>query len=135
MNARFAATIYRMVSVVLVAAEVIWSRVEEWRDGLGRHDLVVARAVGPQPVVLEYAAPLLRLGGSLLDWRGKRTATEEDAARRAAAALGMRSPEIRSVAPFEHATDRHLHRFEKVEQTPPRFPRRAGMASKRPLGG
>ena len=52
-------------------------RAEEWAEGLGAHDLVVARAVGPQPVVLEYAAPLLRLGGALVDWRGRRDPEEE----------------------------------------------------------
>jgi len=116
-------------------AEVVWARVEEWRAGLESHDLVVARAVGPQPVVLEYAAPLLRLGGSLVDWRGARANTEEDTAVRAAEELGMRRLEIRGVAPFKGATDRHLHLFEKIEATPTRFPRRPGMARKRPLGG
>jgi 16S rRNA (guanine527-N7)-methyltransferase len=115
-------------------AEVVWARVEEWQEGLGQQDLVVARAVAAQPVVLEYAAPLLRLGGSLLDWRGKRTTAEEDAALRAAEELGMRRLEIRRVAPFEGATDRHLHLFEKVGATPEQFPRRAGMARKRPIG-
>ena len=43
--------------------------------------------------------------------------------------------EIRGVAPFKGATDRHLHLFEKIEATPTRFPRRPGMARKRPLGG
>ena len=48
------------------------ARAEEWREGIGRNDVVVARALAPQPVVLEYAAPLLRLGGLLVDWRGRR---------------------------------------------------------------
>jgi 16S rRNA (guanine527-N7)-methyltransferase len=39
------------------------------------------------------------------------------------------------VQPFAQATDRHLHVFVKADETPPRFPRRAGMARKRPLGG
>jgi 16S rRNA (guanine527-N7)-methyltransferase len=39
------------------------------------------------------------------------------------------------VVPFAGATDRHLHVFAKTGETPPRFPRRAGIARKRPLGG
>ena len=35
--------------------------------------------------------------------------------------------------PFEAARDRHLHAFRKRGPTPPGFPRRPGMASKRPL--
>lgn len=116
-------------------AAVVNARAEEWRDGLGRNDLVVARALAPQAVVLEYAAPLLRLAGVLVDWRGRRLTEEERAAGRAAAVLGMRLVEVRAVRPFAEASDRHLHVFAKIGETPPRFPRRAGVARKRPLGG
>jgi 16S rRNA (guanine527-N7)-methyltransferase len=115
-------------------ARVVCERAEDWRDGEGRHDVAVARAVAAQPVVLEYAAPLLRLGGTLVDWRGRRDEDEEQAARRAADELGLRRTEVRAVAPFEGATDHHLHLYVKVRDTPGRFPRRAGMARKRPLG-
>lgn len=115
-------------------ARVVCARAEEWRDGYCRNDVVVARALAPQPVVLEYAAPLLRLGGALVDWRGRRDPLAEEAAERAATTLGLRRREIRKVVPFAGAVDRHLHVFSKVEQTPERFPRRAGIARKRPLG-
>ena len=118
----------------LANARVICARAEDWSQGLARQDVVVARAVGSQPVVLEYAAPRLRLGGSLVDWRGRRSEDEEEAAARAALELGLRRLEILRVAPFEGARDRHLHVFAKVEDTPERFPRRAGVARKRPLG-
>jgi 16S rRNA (guanine527-N7)-methyltransferase len=116
-------------------ARVVCDRAESWREGLGANDLVVARALGPQPVVLEYAAPLLALGGRLVEWRGRRDADEEERAGRAAGELGMRPVEVREVAPFAGAHSRHLHVFEKVAETPARFPRRAGVASRRPLGG
>ncbi len=45
-------------------------------------DVVLARALAPQPVVLEYAAPLLRMGGALVDWRGRRDPAAEDGGRR-----------------------------------------------------
>ncbi len=114
-------------------AAVIERRVEEWREGFGAHDAVLARALAPAPVVLEYAAPLLARGGVLVDWRGRRDAQEEEAARTAAGLLGLRLVEIRSVHPFGGARDRHLHVYSKVHDTPERFPRRAGMARKRPL--
>lgn len=116
-------------------ARVVCARVEEWRDGLAHNDAVVARALAAPPVVLEYAAPLLRLGGSLVDWRGRRVRREEDAALRAAAELGLRRVEVRRVEPFQGARDRHLHLYLKVSDTPARFPRRPGIARKRPLGG
>ncbi len=118
----------------LTNARVVHSRVEGWSVGRTDKDLVVARALAPQPVVLEYAAPLLRTGGTLVDWRGRRMRDEEQAAGRAARDLGLRRMEIRRVEPFEGARDRHLHVFAKVAETPERFPRRPGVARKRPLG-
>jgi 16S rRNA (guanine527-N7)-methyltransferase len=112
---------------------VACSRAEEWVADLPV-DAVTARALAPQPVVLEYAAPLLRVGGTLVDWRGAREEAEEQAAGRAAAELGLERVAVHSVVPFAGARDRHLHEFAKVANTPDRFPRRPGMARKRPLG-
>jgi 16S rRNA (guanine527-N7)-methyltransferase len=116
-------------------ASVVCARAEDWGEGVGSNDVVTARAVGAQPLVLEYAAPLLRLGGTLVDWRGRRVSSEEQAAARAAGELGLEPVGIERVQPFKEARDRHLHLYLKVRETPPRFPRRAGMARKRPLGG
>lgn len=134
-QARKCAFLRRAVeSADLGNARVIQSRVEEWGEGIGAHHVVLARAVAPQPVVLEYAAPLLGLGGVLVDWRGRRRAAEEHQALEAAAQLGLERIEVRRVSPFRDAQDRHLHLFAKVARTPDRFPRRAGLARKRPLG-
>jgi 16S rRNA (guanine527-N7)-methyltransferase len=84
--------------------------------------------------VLEYAAPLLRVGGSLVDWRGALGRREEEAAARAAAELGLRRVDVRRVEPFAGAREHHLHVYLKLHETPARFPRRAGIARKRPLG-
>jgi 16S rRNA (guanine527-N7)-methyltransferase len=115
-------------------AAVVWARAEEWREGASRNDVVVARALAPQAVVLEYAAPLLGIEGALVDWRGRRSAEAEAQADRAAEVLGLCREAIHRVAPFAGVTDHHLHVFRKVSETPPRFPRRAGIARKRPLG-
>ncbi len=116
-------------------ARVACSRVEEWAQAREWADVVVCRALAAQPVVLEYAAPLLRVGGRLVEWRGVRLEEEEQSARAAAATLGLSLVKIRHVEPFEGARDRHLHVFEKVAPTPDAYPRRAGLARKRPLGG
>jgi len=123
-----------IAEVGLENARVVCARAEEWSEGERRQDVVTARALAAQPVVLEYAAPLLSLGGTLVDWRGKRVSRDEDAAARAADELGLRLVEVRRVEPFESATDRHLHVYLKTRETPARFPRRAGVARKRPTG-
>jgi len=113
-------------------AEVLHARAEE---AGGEHDVVTARALADLPVVLEYAAPLMRARGAAVAWRGRRDPDEDHRAAAAAADLGLELEEIRSVRPFPAAEHRHLHVYVKVAPTPERFPRRAGMARKRPLGG
>jgi 16S rRNA (guanine527-N7)-methyltransferase len=103
-------------------------------EAAGKHDVVTARALAELPVVLEYAAPLLQQGGTVVAWQGRRDANEEQRAEAAAAELGLERDELRSVRPFPAAQHRHLHTYVKVAATPDRFPRRPGMARKRPLG-
>jgi 16S rRNA (guanine527-N7)-methyltransferase len=111
------------------------ARAEEWAAGEGAaaYDAVTARAVGPLAVLVEYAAPLLRLGGVLVAWKGGRSTDEESAGAAAAAHVGLRPADVLPAMPYPESSNRHLHVFEKVELTPERFPRRPGMAAKRPL--
>ena len=102
--------------------------------GREAYDAVTARAVGPLAVLVEYAAPLLREGGVLVAWKGARDAEEEAAGADAARLLGMAVTEVLAVQPFEASENRHLHVVRKLSPTPAGFPRRPGMAGKRPLG-
>jgi 16S rRNA (guanine527-N7)-methyltransferase len=116
-------------------ARVVTTRAEAWTDGIGQNDIVTARAVAPLPVLCEYAAPLLELGGALIAWRGRREPDQEQAAARAAYELGLEARDPVRSEPYAGSVDRHLHVYLKVMPTPPRYPRRTGIASKRPLGG
>lgn len=117
----------------LANVNVVAERAEGWSAGIDRCDLVTARALAPLGVIAEYAAPLLRAGGHLVAWKGRRDDQEERDAERAAGQLGLALQEIRPVAPYDGAEHRHLHVLCKIAPTPPRFPRRPGMARKRPL--
>ena len=116
-------------------ATAVHARAEEWTAGREACDLVTARALAPLAVVAEYAAPLLVVAGSLVAWRGRRDPDDEAAGARAAAELGMEPGPVVRVEPYPGALHRHLHVIRKVASTPDRFPRRPGMARKRPLGG
>jgi 16S rRNA (guanine527-N7)-methyltransferase len=116
-------------------ARVVNARAEVWEEGLGTCEVVTARALARLDVVAEYAAPLLSNGGALAVWRGRRDVGEEAAAVRAAGLLGLEVLEPRAVRPYPGALHRHLHLMVKRTPTPPGFPRRPGMAQKRPLGG
>jgi 16S rRNA (guanine527-N7)-methyltransferase len=115
--------------------DVVRERVELWRSGLNHCDVVTARALAPLAVVAEYAAPLLRVGGSLVAWRGRRDPTDEAAGARAALHLGLEPRAPVAVKPYPAAERRHLHVLVKVRETPAKFPRRPGVAHKHPLGG
>lgn len=114
-------------------AEVVVARAESWPTGLERHDAVLVRAVAPLGVLLEYAAPLLRVGGSLVAWKGQPAADEEADAAAAARALGMELEDRRPVTPWPGAARRSLYVARKTAPTPAGYPRRPGMARKRPL--
>jgi 16S rRNA (guanine527-N7)-methyltransferase len=114
-------------------SEVVWSRAEEWLDGIGRFDVVCARALAALPVVCEYAAPLLREGGLLVAWKGAVSEEEAADATAAAAHLGLEVDPVRRVVPYTGSGRRTLHVMRKVAPTPARYPRRPGMAAKRPL--
>lgn len=117
----------------LANVTVVAERAEAWHAGAGAQELVTARALAALSVVVEYAAPLLREGGALVAWKGRRAAAEEADGAAAAAQLGLAPREIRPVEPWAGADHLHLHLYLKVRCTPNRFPRRPGMASKRPL--
>jgi 16S rRNA (guanine527-N7)-methyltransferase len=96
-------------------------------------DAVTARAVASLAVLVEYAAPLLAVGGRFVAWKGARDAAEERAGEEAAGLVGLSLQSVESVEPFPGAHSRHLHVYVKTAPTPDRFPRRPGMARKRPL--
>jgi len=101
--------------------------------GREAYDAVTARALGSLAVLVEYAAPLLRSDGVLVAWKGARDAGEEAAGAEAALQLGMAVKEVLPVQPYPSSENRHLHVLRKVSPTPAGFPRRPGMARKRPL--
>lgn len=112
-------------------ASVNCARAETWpvRD----LDLVTVRAVAPLNVLVEYAAPLLRLGGTLVAWKGRPDAAEVADGQFAAAAVGLEMGEAVVLDARPGAENRSLYLYSKVRETPARFPRRPGMARKRPL--
>lgn len=119
----------------LANVHVVCARAEEWEEGRGVCDVVTARALGALPVLCEYAAPLLREGGALVAWKGAVDEVEEADGLAAAEALGLERVAVLAVEPYAGSERRTLHVFRKVAPTPERYPRRPGMAAKRPLSG
>lgn len=96
-------------------------------------EIAVARAVGPLPVVLEYALPLLKIGGRFVAYKGPRWGLERGEGEEAARVLGGRLSEVVEFDLPLAGRRRALLAFEKCSPTPPRYPRRPGIPEKRPL--
>lgn len=113
--------------------DVVVDRAETWAAGRNRHDAILVRAVAPLAVLSEYAAPLLQEGGALVAWKGQPDASEEADMRAAASILGLEVGDRVPVTPWAGAERRSLYVLRKIAPTPPTYPRRPGMARKRPL--
>lgn len=113
--------------------EVVCERAESWSAGRENCDVVTARAVAPLGVLCEYAAPLLRVGGVLVAWKGLVADEEFEGSMRAADQLGLAPPDVVPVVPYADSRDHRLCCVVKEHPTPTKFPRRPGVAVKRPL--
>lgn len=98
---------------------VVRGRAEE--QAIDRFGVAVAKALAPPPVALEWTLPLVRPGGAAILWLGPSADLRQ--LGRAAEQLGGGPPEQRA----------GLAVVPKLEATPAGFPRRPGVARKRPL--
>ncbi len=96
-------------------------------------DLVLARGVAKQPVLLEYTLPFCALGGRVVAWKHGGIEAELAAAKNAQTRLGGRFVEVYPVKVTGLTDNRILVVVEKVKPTPKEFPRRPGTPAKPPL--
>lgn len=100
-------------------ATVLWGRAEE--QPLEAWGVALAKALAHPPVAAEWCLPLVREGGAALLWVGE--TADLAALGSAAAQLGGGEPELVD----------GIAVLRKVAPTPAGFPRRPGVAKKRPL--
>jgi 16S rRNA (guanine527-N7)-methyltransferase len=101
-------------------ARVVWGRAEE--QELDWAGVAVAKALAQPPTAAEWCLPLVRPGGAAVLWVG--ASADPDRVARVAARMG---------GELEDSPQGFLV-IRKVAPTPPGFPRRTGVARKRPLG-
>jgi 16S rRNA (guanine527-N7)-methyltransferase len=100
-------------------ARVVRGRAEE--QGVDWAGAALAKALAPPPVAAEWCLPLVRPGGIAVLWVGE--SAEPERVALVAAALAAEPAE----------SPPGLLVLRKVGPTPPGFPRRTGVARKRPL--
>ena len=99
-----------------------------------RFDVAIARAVADMSVLSEYCLPLVKIGGLFLAMKGP--AVEEDLAG-AGAAIKILGGSVREIINIDlplYGDRRKIVVIEKVSATPEKYPRRAGIPKKKPLG-
>jgi 16S rRNA (guanine527-N7)-methyltransferase len=124
-----AAGLRSRVRVVCARSEA-YSGARPGREGAS---VVLARAVGSLPVLVELSAPLLAAGGVLVASKTAAAVRDEGAAAAVAASLCGLSPGPVVWLERSPLDDAVCVIYEKTEPTSDRFPRREGIASKRPL--
>jgi 16S rRNA (guanine527-N7)-methyltransferase len=100
-------------------ARVVCGRAEE--QPVDTFGAAIAKALAPPPVAIEWCLPLVRPGGAAILLVGP--TADAEAVARVSAQIGGGSPE-------QHPG---ILVVPKLEPTPPGFPRRSGIARKRPL--
>jgi 16S rRNA (guanine527-N7)-methyltransferase len=100
-------------------ATVVWGRAEEQETDV--YGVALAKALGQPPVAAEWTLPLVRVGGAAVLWLGPSANLE--AVATVSERLGGAPPEVHD----------GLVVLRKLEPTPAGFPRRVGVAKKRPL--
>lgn len=99
--------------------KVVWGRAEE--QVAQSHKVALAKALASPPVAAEWCLPLVEVGGAVILWVGP--SAEPDRVARVAEKLA---------AELEESPPGFLV-LRKTGPTPPGFPRRPGIAKKRPL--
>ncbi|MDD2201268.1 MAG: 16S rRNA (guanine(527)-N(7))-methyltransferase RsmG [Firmicutes bacterium] len=124
-------------SLGLDGVEAVHGRAEdlgkaaEYRE---KFDLAVGRGVASVSALAEYCLPFVRPGGLFVAMKGPRVIDEIEAGRKAIGILGGSEPELRHLALPYGAGERVLVIVKKERNTSKKYPRKAGVPARRPLG-
>lgn len=113
--------------------EVLHARAEEYGQKVREHfDIVTSRAVAPLPILMEYAAPLLKVDGLFVAMKGH---CEEEIknSTKASQLLSLHlSKKDSFLLPIEEST-RTILVYQKEKETNRKFPRKYSDIKKKPL--
>lgn len=114
---------------------VICGRAEEkGKDELReKFDYSVARAVAPLRTLLEYLLPLVKVGGTVVCYKGSDFEREIDEAKNAVKILGGKLEKTVNYSLPDDYGLRSLIIIKKISETPRKYPRGMGKEKKCPL--
>ena len=98
-----------------------------------KYDLCVSRAVANFSTLSEYCLPYVKVGGKFISYKSEKVGEELKEAESAISILGGKIEEQIAFTLPDSDIYRSLVVVSKQSETLPKFPRKAGMASKKPL--
>lgn len=98
-----------------------------------RYDLCVSRAVANLSVLAEYCLPYVKVGGKFISYKSEKVAEELKEAEYAIDVLGGKVESQIAFTLPDSDIYRNLVMIKKISETPRKYPRKAGTASKNPL--
>ena len=102
----------------------------EYRESF---DFVLSRGVAKISVLAEYSLPLVKIGGNMIAWKLVDCDTELNEGKKAIDVLGGMFHVKHQYNLLKDEPERCLLEINKIKITPKKYPRQAGMPSKRPI--
>ena len=96
----------------------------------GKFDVALTRAVAKTSILLEWTSPFLKVGGKSLMYKSKTAKEELSECENALKTLNLKAEIVTLDAAWG---DRAVIAAAKTGKTPAAYPRKAGMAKKKPL--
>lgn len=103
---------------------------ENYRE---QYDIATARAVAGLPILMEFCVPFIKVGGYFVCLKGPNADTELEESRKAMEILGLEFVEKIDVDLPEIELKHNIVVFKKVNNTPAKYPRKAGKPVKTPI--
>lgn len=98
-----------------------------------KYDVAVSRAVANLPVLLEYLLPFIKLNGVCICMKGANIEEEVKSSKKALKELGGEIEAIHNFKLPRTDATRNIIIVRKIANTPKKYPRKAGTASKNPI--
>ena len=98
-----------------------------------QYDICVSRAVAALPVLCEYCLPFVKKGGLFVSYKASGSEQELKEADKAIKTLGGRLFAVKTVHLPGTDIVRKLIIIKKTQETPKKYPRKAGTPAKQPL--
>ena len=97
------------------------------------YNLAVSRAVANLSILSEYCIPFVKLSGSFISYKSGNVSEEVESSSKAIKILGAKLDKVKDYELPCEMGKRTLVCIEKINKTPSKYPRKAGMAKQKPL--